>query len=287
MGGLGNQMFQYALGKRLALKHGVQLKLDVSQLNDKTVAAEFTVRELALDAFKIEAGIASEKELFSYRKGKMGKLAGLLMLPLGMNNLYIRETAFHFKKMILSAPPNAYLDGYWQSENYFADIREQLLKEFSPKVPLAGLNKELAEKMQQENSVSIHVRRGDYLSIAANQSLFEIGDEHYYLKAMERMAEKIKAPKFYVFSDDAEWFREKVKTTHAVEYVSGNSGKNSYADMQLMSLCKHNIIANSSFSWWGAWLNRNDSKIVIAPQKWFKNNARDTRDLVPANWVRL
>jgi glycosyl transferase family 11 len=289
MGGLGNQMFQYAFGKRLALKHNTPLKLDQSRLYDVTIKTKYTVRKFGLEEFNINASAASEQELKKYHRGKAGMLRDLVLLhlPFRINNLYVREPYFNFFKKALKAPKDAYLDGYWQSEKYFDNISECLLQDFSLKTALEGENKRLAEKIEKENSVSIHVRRGDYVSMTVNTALFEVCDAEYYLKAIDEMKKLEKQPVLYIFSDEPEWFKQNINTDLQVEYVTHNTGEQSYIDMHLMSLCKHNIIANSSFSWWGAWLNRNPDKKVIAPKKWFKNNLKDARDLIPAQWITL
>jgi hypothetical protein len=214
-------------------------------------------------------------------------MADRVLLQMGLNELYVKEIYFQFDPKVLKAPKDCYLDGYWQSEKYFEETRKELQEDLLLKEPLEGKNKELAARMSSEDSVSIHVRKGDYLSIPANQALFQTLDSSYYLEALEKICKDVPSPRLYVFSDDPYWFRSEVKTDLPVEYIYGNSGKNSYLDMQLMSLCKHNIIANSSFSWWGAWLNRNGDKKVIAPEKWFRNNVKDSSDLVPKSWIRI
>ncbi len=289
MGGLGNQMFEYAFGRYLAIKNDTQLKLDISQLKSREIRMEHTVREFALDAFNIPSAIAGPEELKRYDKGKFQKVLDLLMLfiPLKRKGLFIREPYFRFFKKALNTPEESYLDGYWQSEKYFLPVRETLLKDFSLKIPLDSSNKNIAEQIKMERSVSIHVRRGDYLSIAQNTSLFEICDAAYYVSALNEISKTEKNIVLYVFSDEPEWFNQNVKTNFPVVYVTHNSGTQSYIDMYLMSLCKHNIIANSSFSWWGAWLNENSNKIVVTPKRWFRNNSKDTGDLIPKEWIKL
>lgn len=289
MGGLGNQMFQYAFAKHLSVKNGVELKLDTSLLNNLALGEKFTIRDLGLSHFNIKPIFASDLELKRYNKSKFSKILDLiyLNLPFKINNLYIREPSFSFYKMALDAPNNCCLDGYWQSEKYFIDIRKELLIDFTIASELSSETKKLEEKIKSEQAVSIHVRRGDYITVKENQNLYAACNERYYKKAMDKIKEKHADAVFYVFSDEPEWFKENIKTKETIHYVSHNSGKNAYQDLYLMSLCKHNIIANSSFSWWGAWLNQNQNKMVIAPKDWFKNNYRDTRDLIPHSWIQL
>lgn len=289
MGGLGNQMFQYAFAKHLALKHGVELKLDVSELGNKSIDEKYSARDLELSHLNIIPTLASVSEINAFAKSKVLKALDLfyLNMPFKMNNLYIKEPTFAFYKPALNVPSNCYLDGYWQSENYFVESRNHLLNDFSFDSELSTETKQLAEQIKSSEAVSIHVRRGDYLSIPQNQSIYEVCDSQYYLSAMDRISSINKNAVFYVFSDDPNWFKEQVKTTNQINYVTHNVGSNSYQDLYLMSLCKHNIIANSSFSWWGAWLNKNSNKVVIAPKRWFKNNIKETKDLIPKTWIQL
>ena len=289
MGGMGNQMFQYAFGKQLALKHNVKLKLDLTEISNVNLNGNYSVRELGLDNFNIDLTIATKEEIKVYKGTKISKLINLLLLysPIKANKLYIREPYFHFFKKALIAPKDSYLDGYWQSEKYFSRVRSELINDFTLKSKLSEESKLLSQNIGKQNSVSIHVRKGDYLSIAANKNLYEDCGPAYYKKSMEKIAGLVNDPVFYLFSDDPEWFKKNVSTTFKVEYVTHNRGKDSYQDIYLMSLCKHNIIANSSFSWWGAWLNTYKDKIVIAPKKWFKNDSKDSSDLIPETWIRL
>ncbi len=289
MGGIGNQMFQYSFARQLSLKHGVELKFDISELNSKLINEKSFIRDFELDNFNINGETASENERIGFQMNKLGKLVNLifLYLPFNLNKLYIREPFFHFFKKALSAPENAYLDGYWQTEKYFDGIRNELLKDFTLKMELSEKSKAIANKLLKQQAVSIHVRKGDYLSMEENKSLFAVCDADYYSAALNEISKKVKEPVFYVFSDEPDWFRKNIVTSYSVDFVTHNTGSNSYQDLYLMSLCKHNIIANSSFSWWGAWLNKNSEKIVIAPKHWFKNNIKDTRDLIPGNWIQL
>ncbi len=286
MGGLGNQLFQYAMARHLAIKHKTELKVDITGLHTKALSENGTVRELELNKMGLNLDVASSQELEAYQKGKAGKMLDLLFLPVGLNKLYIRERHFEFYSKALTAPKDCYLDGYWQSENYFSMIREELLKELRPS-ELSSETKELAKQLCEGTSVSIHVRKGDYISIPLNRDIYAICGEKYYKAAIDKMNAAHRDCTFYVFSDEPEWFRRNVGDTPQVKYVTHNSGKDSYQDLYLMSLCKHNIIANSSFSWWGAWLNMNEGKTVIAPKHWFKSDSKNTKDLIPASWIRL
>lgn len=286
MGGLGNQLFEYAFARTLSLKHNTELKVDASGLKTKELFQQGTVRELELNKMGLNIRAANELELAIYNKGKIGKGIDLVLLSTGKNKIYVRERSFEFDSKYLNAPADCYLDGYWQSEKYFSSIRKELLKELSPKI-LSPDTRSVGLRFELENAVSIHVRRGDYISIPENKELYAECDAHYYRAAIAKMNELHTNCSFYVFSDEIEWFKNNVGEMPNVKYVSHNRGGDGYQDLYLMSLCKHNIIANSSFSWWGAWLNKNEKKTVIAPKNWFKNNLKDTKDLIPDSWIKL
>ena len=287
-GGIGNQMFQYAFGRALSLKHQVELKLDISVLSDKT-NKEISDRDFELEAFGIKATIASKEEIKKFSSGKMKKAIDLVSLsvPFKRDFFYLREPGFGFFRNALKAPANSYVDGYWQSEKYFMNIRPVLLKEFFPVNPLSEKSKKTVEKIKSVNAVSIHVRRGDYYSNMVNAKYTGICTEPYYMTAIEKISAKIKDPFFFIFSDEPDWFKKNIKMKFPVEYIEHNTGRQSYEDMFLMSLCRHNIIANSSFSWWGAWLNQNAEKNVIAPAKWFNDDSKKISDLLPSTWIKI
>lgn len=287
-GGLGNQMFQYAFARYLAFKHKVPLKIDTSVLEKKDHGDNYTVRDFQLKVFNINAELASEQELRKFRlKGKLSKGIDNLSLYLRLKDaVYLRERTFTFNKLYLNAPENAYVDGYWQSEKYFAEIRSILLNEFRPSGKVSDKTAVLAAEISTSDSCSIHVRRGDYISIKQNQGIYETCSEEYYINAVKRIIEQVKDPVLYVFSDEPEWFKQHIQAPCRTVFVEHNTGAKSYEDIYLMSLCKHNIIANSSFSWWGAWLNRSENKIVIAPKKWFRDG-KSERDLICESWITI
>ena len=289
IGGLGNQMFQYAFGRSLALKNNTTLKIDIQDLQNKAEKKDFTLRNFELNVFNVQVEIASESEIQNFMKSKtmMAKDLLTLTLPFKSNNFYLREPHHHYFPLAKKAPANTYAYGYFQSEKYFNDIRSTLLKDFTPRLPLSKRSQEVADRMSKVNGVSIHVRRGDYVSNKVNLDVHGLCEADYYEKALAIISEKVDQPKLFVFSDEPNWFKEKTKTDFPVEYVEHNVGNASYEDLYLMSLCKHHIIANSSFSWWGAWLNQNLNKIVIAPSKWMNNTPKNTKDVVPDSWIKI
>jgi hypothetical protein len=289
MGGLGNQMFQYAFGKSLALKHNVELKLDISNLNNNDVIKFDSIRDFGLMSFNIKSGIATIEDCKRFKKSKILKLTDILSLylPMKSKNFYLREPCFSFYKKAFATPGNAYVEGYWQSEKYFNSIRKELINDFTVVKSLSIHSNSFVDKMKRGESVSIHVRRGDYVSLPQNAAIYETCSQDYYLEAVKMIIRKFPNATFYIFSDEPEWFKNNVKIDFPVEFVRHNKVENSYEDLILMSLCKHNIIANSSFSWWGAWLNQNKNKTVIAPKRWFKDKSKNTKDLIPETWTQL
>jgi hypothetical protein len=291
-GGLGNQMFQYAAARRLAHIHGTVLKLDTSRL-DRTNPLD-TPREYELGCFRITAGKAAAGECETCEnlgKKRLNPVYRLLQkfgfLPSKSGFRYYRESRFSFDGRVLRLPDNICLDGYWQSEKYFRDIRDIITAEFTLPAGPVGMNLRLAEQMAACNSVSLHVRRGDYIANPAAACYHGTCGIGYYSGAIEEIKKRVALPHLFVFSDDPEWTVTNLKSDIPVTFISHNDTSQGGEDLILMSLCKHNIIANSSFSWWGAWLNRNPDKTVIAPAKWFEDPAIDTKDLIPEGWVRL
>jgi len=291
IGGLGNQMFQYALGRRLALKNKVDLKFDICELRKDPIIG--TPRKYNLHCFNILEKFATPQEIQKYKGDNPGLLLKLIRIILGgttanRNKSFIVEKEnFVFDKDVLQVDKNAYLQGYWQNEKYFRNIRDVLLEEFTVKHPPDKKNQDVLNQTNSTNSVSIHVRRGDYVKDKRTNKHHGTCSLGYYKKAIEIIAKKIKNPYFFAFSDDIAWVKKNLQMKYPVYCVDNNNDEHNYEDLRLMSACKHNIIANSSFSWWGAWLNKNPNKIVIAPKKWLNNSDIDTSDVTPKEWLRM
>jgi hypothetical protein len=290
-GGLGNQMFQYALGRTLSLKNNCELILDTSILAQKTNSKVEIVRDFELEIFNIVAKVASKSELKEY-KPILLKIINSLVYRLGfpgitLSNYYI-EQQFSFNKKVLKAAKNCFLSGYWQSQLYFESIASVIIEDFQFPIIDDSINLYFLSEIKKSNSVSIHLRRGDFLNVNTH-NIHGTCSLEYYQGAISYIKSKIINPVFFIFSDDIPWVKSNVNFEAQTHFVSGNVLKKSYIDMQLMSYCKHNIIANSSFSWWGAWLNTNIEKIVIAPQVWFSDKKMEsqTKDLIPNTWIRL
>ena len=276
MGGLGNQMFQYAAGRRLAIKHKTILKLDLTFLMRRKQHENFTHRNYALDAFGIQENFVGPLENKIHTVEKILKLINV-----------VNEPPHHFHESILSAPDNSYLVGYWQSEKYFKDVEDIIRNEFTVKFQVDSINKEITEEINSCEAVSVHIRRGDYVSNPVTNEYHGLCPLDYYQKALSKITSCTNNPHFFIFSDDPEWAQKNLNIEYPIKFITHNGAEKSYDDLRLMSLCRHNIIANSSFSWWGAWLNKNPEKIVIAPRKWFKDSSINTNDLIPENWIRI
>jgi hypothetical protein len=279
IGGLGNQMFQFALYKKIE-SMGKNVKLDLSPFNTYDLHNGFELDRI----FPIEYKTISEKESKYYQNNSfLYKLYRKII-----NKNYYKEPAFNFNKNIFELNAG-YLDGYWQSEKYFNDIRPLINSSFKFKLNLDELNKITAKSITSCNSVSIHIRRGDYVTNPKAAELHGgICHERYYRDAINIIKGKVKDPTFFVFSDDSDWVKSNIKIdSKNIIFIDWNKGEKSYIDMQLMSLCQHNIIANSTFSWWAAWLNKNNNKIIIAPKKWFNDNNINVSDLIPPTWIRI
>jgi hypothetical protein len=275
LGGLGNQMFQYALGRHLATKNKTGLTLDLTSLLDRGDHIDFTFRDFELDIFDIKYS----KTLKSPKSKLQSKLSTYLF-PVKQ----VKEQNFLFSPTILQETGRIYLDGYWQCEKYFYEIRDLLLSDFSFKIQPNTENKRLLNAIGSVQSVSIHFRRGDYVSNSNANDFHGICSREYYLKAIEFIKSRVREPRFFIFSDDIDAIKSEFNFDNDFAFVDINKGSKSYEDLRLMTACKHNIIANSSFSWWGAWLNNNPEKIVTAPNTWFKN--RQT-DIIPQQWIQI
>lgn len=284
-GGLGNQMFQYAFGRAQAKRLGVELKL---ALSDPTLIIHngFELKRL----FDIQANEALPADMRSILGLQHNTLVQKAIKISGLQKLFcspiVQEPHFHFTPKMLALNDNSYIYGYWQSEKYFSEIEHEIRSDFSFKPALSKTNIDAAEKIGSCNSISLHVRRNDFANNSKINATHGLCSLNYYNEAIQYVAKRIGNPHFFVFSDDPAWAQSNLDINYPCDFIKHNHGLESYNDMRLMSLCNHHIIANSSFSWWGAWLNPKESKLVIAPRQWFIND-NNTKDLIPQNWVRL
>jgi hypothetical protein len=284
-GGLGNQMFQYAAGLRLAMARNTQLKLDLSGLDDPTIR---TPRSYELDAFAITAELAGPSDIEAIMARSGGLVARLMARwSRDRSRTAAVERTFCFDPQVLLLPDGVCLRGYWQSERYFEDASDLVREELTFRTTAVGLNAETLNAIAACNSVSLHVRRGDYITDPAVYAMHGVCSADYYHRAVEHMRERVADPTFYLFSDEPEWVRENLDLGDSVRLVDHNGAENGFEDLRLMSRCAHHIIANSTFSWWGAWLNPSPDKIVVAPKRWFADESIDSSDLLPESWVKL
>jgi len=293
-GGLGNQMFQYALGRHLAEKLSTTLKLDPLFYESNKL------RHYELHCFHIWEHIATQAEIDALRREQRTRLyhflqRGLRKLKIDNpitrqppNPFHVREADHSFHPEVLEKSGPLYLDGYWQSEKYFRDIAEIIHREFEIKYKQDAESQRISELIHATESVSLHVRRADYVQNPVVNQIHGTCDQAYYDRAIHHLTQSIQNPHFFLFSDDPAWVKAELKLDFPATILEHNGPSRSYEDLRLMSQCKHNIIANSSFSWWGAWLNKNPAKIVVAPARWYADPVKNaqTKDVVPETWVK-
>jgi hypothetical protein len=277
-GGLGNQMFQYAVGRSLSHRLGVSLKIDATYYeNDRK-------RECMLNHLNTSAEVATKEEIIKIKPNSFFHKIKQIFFGRNLEQKMFQESYF-FKSEILNLPDNTYLEGFWQNENYFKDIENILRTEFVLKENLPNTADTLLKSIDTSNSVSIHIRRGDY-ALPKYQKIFYPLTIEYYNQAIILISKKISDPQFFVFSDDIEW-AETLSFPKNTTFVDSAFGLKNFEELIVMSKCKHNILANSSFSWWAGWLNTNPNKIIIAPKKWSTYQIENERDLIPKTWTKI
>ncbi|RDB07693.1 alpha-1,2-fucosyltransferase [Runella aurantiaca] len=280
-GGLGNQLFQYALGRQLSIVNHTDLKMDTTNFSQPSGG---TTRTFALGSFNIHAAQANKDEI-KLLAGEPNRIFQRVRRKIGLMPIhYFKEPHFHFYQPVLSLQDGVYLDGYWQSEKYFAEIADRIREDLKPVGSFSNQYETFKQSIKQSVSVSVHIRRGDYTTTSKANRYLKPCEALYYQTAVEYLTKRISNLVFFVFSDDIEWAKAHIHFGFPMQYVEGNSAQE---DLLLIASCQHHIIANSTFSWWGAWLNPHPDKIVIAPQKWFSTERFDTKDLLPESWILL
>lgn len=283
-GGLGNQMFQYAAAYSLSKSKGTSILVDSLEFKKTSFNLELTVFN--------QLQLTFSNKLDCYIQFPMAFVPGLRKLFKKITpkiaadkRKYFYEYKFSYINEIDHAPKTCYLDGYWQSYKYLKNHEQDIREIYTFSKPEDPNNLDFLKQIHESNSVSIHIRRGDYLKPGIKEVHGNLGLE-YYQAAIDAINSKVQSSKFFIFSNDINWVKKSLDFgTDQVVYIDNNNP--GHLDMYLMSQCKNNIMANSSFSWWGAWLNQNPSKVVIAPQKWFATPNKDTQDLCPTNWIRI
>jgi hypothetical protein len=279
-GGLGNQMFQYALGRMLSIKNNTSLFMDISSF------ANDPLRDFTLHIFNIECNIFNSmadtpyviKSSCVWYRNFINKILRKKIIQ------KVDEVKFGFNKDILACGDNIYLDGYWQSERYFCNIINILREDFQLREELSEKRKSIYKDIIKSNSISIHIRRSDYITNKAANVVHGVCELDWYKNAVSIITKDIADCIFYIFTDDPLWVKKNFNLDCCAVHVPLDADGRDFEDLFLMSACKHNIIANSSFSWWGAWLNANPDKIVIAPKRWFNDPNFDTSALFPNSW---
>lgn len=288
--GLGNQLFQYAIGRMISLRNNVPLKLDVSFFNNQSL------RQFKLNHYNINADIATPSEvdtfLINYRSNSIkSKIFRKVNnhIPKLYQRYFVESEPFVYEPDIFKVSGNIYLEGYWQNQAYFTDFDERILNELKVKESYSEIAEDyLNEIKDNPSSVSIHIRRGDYLTDKQAFEMMGVLPIDYYNEAIKVISSKLKKTHYFVFSDDLEWAKDKLKVGSAITFVDFKGEMSDYMELELMSQCSHNIIANSSFSWWGAFLNTNPTKIVISPKNWMKSPAVNGKvNIQMSNWIKL
>ena len=278
-GGLGNQMFQYAAGRSLAARLGVPLILDISWFADKTE------RQFALTAFQIEATLCYQFEFLPASGRKLISRLSRRWMSRILDVPVWREPHFHYSNKFTALSQPVFLEGYWQSERYFHGMRSHLLREFSLNKPLPSASEKLLNEIKSCDAICVHIRRGDYLTNPVAAKVHGICTEDYYYKGVAELCQGLTRPHCYVFSDDPAWVHANITFDCPMKVIDINGPQEAYFDITLMAACTHFLIANSSLSWWGAWMGGSTIKKVIAPLRWFLDTDKDTKDLLPESWI--
>lgn len=290
MGGLGNQMFQYVFGLALAQITSEVVLYDKFWFDEiKKHRGQVTKRVYGLNVFNADISFATKKQIKKCINEKVEvEVEGFNLLEFLRkflnqsrkitNNIITENPINCYSPKLFEIQGDSYYEGYFQTEKYFNHIREDILEAFSLKIALDEKNLNILSKIKSTNSVSLHIRRGDYVTLNC-----VLADSNYYEKAIVHIAQNVETPHFFLFSDDILWVKDNLKIDYPYTIVDINDDETNYFDLELMKNCKHNITANSSFSWWGAWLNKNPEKIVIAPMPWSEGETGHICD----KWIRL
>ena len=281
VGGLGNQMFQYAAARALALRTGACVGLDLSWFGTDPE------RQYALGPFAIKADIL-DRPLRNNDTHLLARITRHLRIVYASKETPIfREASFRYDPRIEKVSPPVILDGYFQSETYFAAYRTQISAEFSVQQPPSLAASHLLDQIANSDAICLHVRRGDYISNPKANAYHGTCSLDYYRQGLVFVSQGLDNPHCFVFSDDPGWVRENFKADLPTTVVDIHHPGQAHEDLRLMAACLHFVIANSSLSWWGAWLGARAGKKVVAPLRWFKSSANDTSDLVPSEWHRV
>lgn len=288
MGGLGNQLFQYSFGRYLSHIHHTDLILDDSFYIDTPISATSRVYELGNFPIHGRTVTAAERNMLrTYSGGFWKLLRRLVPLPGKLKYIYDYSTTGpdNYNKFV----NNVYLDGYWQSSKYLYQINKILRSELIPIIPMSACDLNFKSEIERagDGAISLHIRRGDFISNNTVASSHGVCSIDYYLSSMDYMTGRIANPKFFIFSDDIDWAKENFKYENRISYIDKGIGGSAVQDLHLMMQCKHHIVANSTFSWWGAWLGYSIGQIVTRPKLWSLEKPEIGDLICPSVWVAL
>lgn len=287
VGQLGNQLFEYACARQLQEKYGGTIVLNTYEMSKHTPNFR-----LALLDFKLndDVEVVSDRPLKKANANNYTVKILRKMFPniyfnlMARKGIYIWKSAREYKALPSinsKMTDNIVLNGYWQSEKYFEDVKKIIRDEFTPKEPLRQQNSELYDKIVNSESVCVTIRRGDFMN-DKNKRIFYICDEQYFRKALEEIKKYVPDCTFFGFSDDIEWVKDNIDFPGEVYFESGNDPV--WEKLRLMAACKHFVLSNSSFSWWAQYLSESNNKIVLAPDRWYKTGKNVKPDLYQSDW---
>lgn len=286
-GGLGNQLFQYAAARSLSLQHNSPLLLDQSWFS--RTYEDVTPREFLLPLLNVKGSLIS----YGIPIKRPKKIYRLIQKFWPIDPfIFVEQTPFRFDSRLSKAPAfkqqNLYLMGYWQSFKYFEAIKASLQNEISPKNALDTQYQKYLDQIQGTNSTMVHVRRGDYVNLASAAKVHGFIGLEYYQKGMKSIQEKNHDTQFFVFSDDLSWAKENLPYPDQCTFVESSSSSDAVIqELELMTHCQNHLIANSSLSWWAAWLSKHASGLVVCPSQWTTDSGMNWDDLLPAQWQRI
>ena len=281
-GGLGNQMFQYAYGFYLAQRAETEFYLDISSYEKQPQHGYL------LDHFRIDAEVLPAKLVAKIPRKYRSSVAKVTWLQdrFGLRSLRRhKERDFGFRSSHLQAGDNRYLVGYWQSEQFFPRMRDELLKQFALRRNLTAQSQEIGGRMAESNSVALHVRRGDYVTSQSAAAIYEHLSVDYYHRCLQMWASQQYRPEVYIFSNDIAWCREQFQLEYPTHFVDHTSADTAFEDLWMMQQAACLVMANSTFSWWAAWLNQRSGRQVIAPSRWFRPGAMDGSNILCRDWT--
>ena len=281
MGGLGNQMAQYAFGKMVAIFTDMPLKFDTAYFRDKNKEHEYGLDKLSIKGIEFATFFDIIRVKSPIPKYIPQPSSYFTEKTLAYDNSIVDKV----NKMIF-LKESTYFDGYWLNERYFYMIRDTLIQSFMPTAQISEANKAIMTEIANTNSITIHIRRGNYVTKPNVSDFLGACDIVYYQRAIAYIEERIENPHYFIFSNDPAWAQENLKLKNPATLITNNANE-PQEDLRLMSICKHFIIANSSFSWWSAWLSQNPDKIVVTPAPWFLNKQANEQFEIPTGWLKI